>query len=124
MAAIIHGQRGEADMVYNTRKQRQSFPRRTVSFFAESALMGVSATLPQVRGFTQRASKGKSMKPIPILMTEDEPTDEQLAALMHEVALEAQAKAESANQKLMERIKRETQLALREQKERQQDQTP
>jgi len=51
------------------------------------------------------------------LVSNDEPTEKQLAELMHEVAVEAKQRAVVANKKLLDDIKQATAAALRKQSE-------
>ncbi len=57
------------------------------------------------------------MKNTYTLAGNDEPTEKQLAELMHEVAVEAKQRAVEANKKLLEDIKQATAAALRKQSE-------
>jgi len=51
------------------------------------------------------------------LVSNNEPTEEELAELMHEVAVEAKRRAVEANKKLLNDIKQATAAVLRKQSE-------
>lgn len=57
------------------------------------------------------------MKNTYTLASNNEPTEKQLAELMHEVAVEAKQRAVEANKKLLDDIKQATVAALRKQSE-------
>jgi hypothetical protein len=51
-------------------------------------------------------------------VSDNEPTEKQLAELMHEVAVEAQQRAVEANKKLLDDIKQATAAVLKKQSEK------
>ena len=51
------------------------------------------------------------------LVSDNEPTEKQLAELMHEVAVEAKRRAVEANKKLLDDIKQATAAVLKKQSE-------